>query len=217
MVILYEIVYILAFICYLPILILKGKWHDQFWTRFGIWPRPLASALKEKKNIWVHAVSVGEVLAVQGLVKRLKEQAPSYHYVISTVTAAGYQLARSKFPEDSVIYAPLDFGIAVYRYIHFIRPKMYIATETEIWPNLFEALHAKGVPVAVVNGRISGKSFGRYRSIRFFLKGILTPVKAFCVQTPEDKERLAQLGVPAEKIHIAGNLKFEDAPPAKGF
>ncbi len=217
MFILYEIIYIIGFICYLPILFLKGKWHEHFAMRFSLWPHWQIQALKEKKNIWVHAVSVGEVLAVQGVILGVKKLWPEYRIVISSVTKTGYQLACSKFPDDIVVYAPLDFRAVVFRYIHFIKPKIYIAAETEIWPNLFYALSKKKIPIVLINGRISDGSFKRYQRINLLLKEVLADVLWAGMQTQEDADRIAALGVPKDRALVMGNMKFDGAVDVPGW
>ena len=217
MFILYEIIYIIGFVCYLPILFLKGKWHEHFAMRFSLWPHWQVQALKEKKNIWVHAVSVGEVLAVQGVISAVKKLLPEHKVVISTVTKTGYQLACSKFPDDIVVYAPLDFRAVVFRYIHFIKPKIYIAAETEIWPNLFYALNRKKVPIVLINGRISDTSYRQYQRINFLLEEVLADVRWAGMQTQEDADRIVSLGVPRERALVMGNMKFDGAVDVPGW
>src|SRR3989338_7740607 len=216
MFILYEIVYIIGFVCSLPFLFLKGKWHEHFVMRFSLWPHWQVQALKERKNIWVHAVSVGEVLAVEGVIQGIKKLWPEYRIVISSVTKTGYQLACSKFFEDIVIYAPLDFRAVVFRYIHFIKPKIYIAAETEIWPNLFYALSFKKIPIVLINGRISDGSFKKYQKVSFLLKGVLADVLWAGMQTQEDADRIAAIGVPKDRALVMGNMKFDGAVDGQG-
>jgi len=210
MMILYNIAYFVFVLISIPILIIKGKWHGGFWMRFGIWPEALAQELKHKSNIWLHAVSVGEIFAIQELIRQLKETFPTSHIVVSTVTKTGYELAAHKFKEETVVYAPLDFQFCVERYIHFIKPRMYISAETEIWPHLFLAFKHHQIKIALVNGRISQKSLNRYQFVKPFLKPILEAVTYFCMQTVEDAERIQSLGALTEKIVMTGNMKFDD-------
>ncbi|HSV43054.1 MAG TPA: glycosyltransferase N-terminal domain-containing protein, partial [Candidatus Bathyarchaeia archaeon] len=137
MFIFYDFIFLIFAVCYLPYVIVKQKWHGDFATRFGFFPKTLKARLSARPNIWVHAVSVGEVVAVQGLVKRLGQEYPQHQLVISTVTVTGNQLARKEFPDSIILYAPLDFSASVRSYCRAIRPVIYVAAETEIWPNIF--------------------------------------------------------------------------------
>jgi len=210
MFILYNLLFFIGFILYFPFLWLKGKVHGDFLTRFGWWPAALSADLQAKENIWIHAVSVGEILAVQGFIAQLKERYPRHRIVLSTVTTTGYQLAGSKFKDIKIIFTPLDFNFAAEQYVRRIRPKIYINAETEIWPNLFRALQRAGVPIVVVNGRISDKSLGGYRAIKFFIKKILSWVNIFCMQNQEAADRIIELGALPAKVRVIGNMKFDD-------
>lgn len=213
MTILYDIIFILAFSLYFPVLVIKGKWHPEFRMRLGSIPPELKAKLARKPNVWFHAVSVGEVLAVTGLVEEIRKSYPQYQIVLSTVTTTGYQLAASRLADnDLVIYAPLDLSFIVHRYIQAINPQIYISAETEIWPNLFAALGGRRVPIVQVNGRISEKSFKNYFRIKFLLKDVLQAVTVFCMQSSVDAGRIRQLGVEPGKIVVTGNMKFDDAP-----
>ena len=210
MILLYDIVFFVFAVLMIPVLMLKGKFHPGFWARCGFLS---ARALPDcpSGRIWIHAVSVGEVLAAQGVIRGLRERWPGHPLVITTVTPTGYALARARMAAgDTVLFAPLDLSWVVRRYIRLIRPAAYIAAETEIWPNLFAALKGQGVPVLVVNGRVSAKSFSRYRRVRRLLGPALAAVQCFCVQTETDAERVRALGVPAERVRVLGNMKFDD-------
>ncbi|MFA5059802.1 MAG: 3-deoxy-D-manno-octulosonic acid transferase [Candidatus Omnitrophota bacterium] len=216
MVIFYDSFFILFAVIYFPYLCLKGKWHNDFVMRFGFFPGSLRRSISSRKNIWVHAVSVGEVLAVAKLIRGIKEQYPSHQIVVSTVTTTGFKMACLNFPQDIVIYAPVDFSFSVNRYIKLISPQLYIAAETEIWPNLFHALSKKSVPIIQVNGRISDKAFNRYRLVQFILRPILNCVRLFCVQSEQDAKRIIALGAKEKNVRITGNMKFDDLPEMDG-
>lgn len=213
MFIIYDILFFLFALVYFPCFLVKGKGHRGFGMRCGLFPGHLRRALAQKKNIWIHAVSVGEVLAVSHLIQKLKEVFPEYSIVCSTVTKSGHQLAQTQLPDScQVIYAPLDFSWVVKKYIHFVNPRLYIAMETEIWPNLYMFLRKKGIAIVQVNGRISDRSFAGYKKISFLTKRILDCVDAFCMQSPLDAERIVQLGAAADKTRVVGNLKFDSLP-----
>ncbi|MBI5415779.1 MAG: 3-deoxy-D-manno-octulosonic acid transferase [Candidatus Omnitrophica bacterium] len=212
MFILYDIIFSVLAVMYLPYLVCSGKWHGEFWTRMGLRPLPVSPA-QEKKIIWVHAVSVGEILAVVPLVHGLRERFPGHGLVVSTVTRTGYALAREKLQTTcTVIYAPVDFSWAVRRYIRTLKPVLYISAETEIWPNLYMFLHRNRVPIIQVNGRISDRAFAGYRKVGFLTRRVLTCVSGFYMQTEEDAGRIVRLGAIPQRVHVIGNLKFDQAP-----
>jgi len=213
MMIFYDIVLVISFLLYAPVLFLKGKWHAEFKDRLSGLDPSVAQQWQGKECVWIHAVSVGEVLAVLDFVDQIKVKYPKYPLVFSTVTQAGFQLAREKFQgQCHVVYAPLDFSWVVRKYITAIRPKIYISAETEIWPNLFHALHAKNVPIVQINGRISDKSYKGYKFFSFLFKRTLACVDVFCMQSALDAERIQKIGALPERIHVVGNLKFDNIP-----
>jgi 3-deoxy-D-manno-octulosonic-acid transferase len=213
MFILFDILCFIFLILYVPHLVLKRKWHRRFTTRFGLYRSSEVKAFKEKENIWIHAVSVGEIISVLDIIAQLQKQYPHYRIVCSTVTKTGYRLAQEKLASNClVIYAPFDFSFVVHHMISIIRPKLYIATETEIWPNLFLALFKRGIPAILINGRISDKSFKGYKRARYLTKTVLQCMKKFCMQSPEDVKRIIHLGADQGKVEMAGNVKFDQLP-----
>jgi 3-deoxy-D-manno-octulosonic-acid transferase len=206
MFIIYDLIYLLLMVIYLPRYLLRRKFQRGFLSRLGFLPRDL----KLKNPIWVHAVSVGEVMAVEGLLEELRVIYPDTQFVISTVTSTGNKLAKNIAKvNDFVTYLPLDFSFIVKRVLNRIRPGIFIIAETEIWPNLISILYKKKIPVVIVNGRISDKSFKGYLWIKFLLGPILNKINLFCVQTKRDQERLNSLGVIPDKIEVTGNMKFD--------
>ena len=172
---------------------------------------------KEEPVIWVHAVSVGEVLAVAGLVEELQRRFPQHRIFISTTTDTGQALARKRFGEARVFYFPMDFAFAIRPYLRALRPRMLVIAETEFWPNFLRLAHASGARIAVVNARISDRSWPSYRRFRGLLRRSLVNVDLFLAQTPEDAARLQDIGAAPERVRITGNLKFDvpaPAPPA---
>ncbi|HTY45900.1 MAG TPA: 3-deoxy-D-manno-octulosonic acid transferase [Patescibacteria group bacterium] len=202
----YDLIFLIVALAYLPAYLCRRKFHGGFKERLGIFPRmpPL------QRPIWIHAVSVGEVMAVRGLLEKLKASYPQKRFVISTVTPTGNKVARSLAKSaDVVTYLPLDFSFIVRRVIRKIDPCLFIIAETEIWPNLIRHLRAQGIPIVSVNTRISDRSFRGYRRARWFLKPVLAKINLFCVQTDRDAERLMQLGVGKDAIRLGGNMKFD--------
>ncbi len=166
--------------------------------------------------IWVHAVSVGEVAAVAGLVEELRRWS-RHRVVISTTTDTGQALARNRFGESNVFYFPLDFAFAIRPYLKALRPQMVVIAETEFWPNFIRLTHASGARIAVVNARISDRSWPRYRRFRGLMRRLLASVDLFLAQTPADAARLKDIGAPPDRVRISGNLKFDipaPVPPA---
>ncbi len=209
----YDILLFFGILVSLPYLFYRKNWHRGFFQRLGGFPPGIRQRLAAKKNIWIHAVSVGEVLAVGGFIEQIKTQLPGYQIVCSTVTTTGQKLAQERLgPEHIVLYAPLDFRGVVQTFLRVIKPQIYLCAETEIWPNLFKALHRAKVPAIIVNGRISDQSYKGYRKLRFFLKDLIEGVDHFCMQTDLDQQRIVALGALEECVSIVGNMKF-DIPP----
>lgn len=206
MFILYDFIYLIFVIFYLPVFFLKKKKYPGFRMRLGILPKDL----NLESPIWIHAVSVGEAQAVRGLIEGLRVQYPGKKLVISTVTPTGNKIARSiAWQGDFVFYFPLDLSFIVKKVIARIKPSLFIIAETEIWPNIISYISASGIPIVLVNGRISDSSFRGYYCCKFILKPLLNKVNTFCMQTEQDAHRLIRLGVNPDKIKITGNVKFD--------
>ena len=190
-----------------------GKYRTGFGERWGSVPeRILKQAVQP--TIWIHAVSVGEVLAVSGLFEKLRMRFPGDRIVISTTTDTGQKLARERFGQDNVFYFPLDFAFAIRPYLQALKPRLVIMAETEFWPNFFRLVHGSGARVAVVNARISDRSWPGYRRSRLLLRRVLEHVDLFLTQTDVDRRRLFGIGAPEGHVHVSGNLKFDAPEPA---
>jgi 3-deoxy-D-manno-octulosonic-acid transferase len=193
-----------------------GKYGAGLGERLGRIPRRLV-AQPARPTIWIHAVSVGEVLAISGLATELTKRFSQHRVVISTTTDTGEKLARARFGEENVFYFPLDFAFAIRPYLRLLQPKLVVIAETEFWPNFLRLAHASGARIAVVNGRISDRSWPGYRRFRRLLTGVLQRVDLFLTQTAEDARRLVEIGAPPELVLATGNLKFDvpasAAPP----
>jgi 3-deoxy-D-manno-octulosonic-acid transferase len=185
-----------------------GKYRAGVSERFGRVPARL-KLVQTEGSIWVHAVSVGEVIAAAGLVNELRRRFPERRIYISTTTAAGQKLARARFGEDSVFYFPLDFAFAIRPYLKVLRPALVVLAETEFWPNFLRLADASGAQIAVVNARISDRSLPRYLRFRTLLRRALVPVDVFLAQSEEDKRRLVAIGARPERVQVSGNLKFD--------
>jgi 3-deoxy-D-manno-octulosonic-acid transferase len=189
-----------------------GKYRAGLGERLGRIPERLAAECA-RPVIWVHAVSVGEVLAIGGLVAELGKQLSRPRVVISTTTDAGQRLARTRFGAENVFYFPLDFAFAIRPYLRLLRPELIVIAETEFWPNFLRLAHAGGARISVVNARISDRSRPGYRRFRSLLSGVFEGVDLFLTQTGEDARRLEEIGAPGERIQVTGNLKFDVPPP----
>jgi 3-deoxy-D-manno-octulosonic-acid transferase len=176
--------------------------------RLGRVPQRIRTGARQQ-TIWIHAVSVGEVLAVSRLVTELKKRFPSTRVVVSTTTATGQKLAREKFGAEDVFYFPLDFAFAVRAYLRELRPELIIMAETEFWPRFLHEAAKAGARVVVVNARISDRSFPRYRRMRSLVARILGNIDIFLAQTEEDARRLREIGAISGRVKVSGNLKFD--------
>jgi 3-deoxy-D-manno-octulosonic-acid transferase len=191
-----------------------GKYRIGFGERLGIVPNRLTE-VSVRPTVWIHAVSVGEVLAVSRLVEELRRGLPQFRLVISTTTDAGQKLARTRFGEENVFYFPLDFAFAVRPYLRALQPQLIILAETEFWPNFLRLARQSGSRVAVVNARISDRSWPGYRRFRPVLQGILRNIDLFLAQTQDDAIRLRDIGAEPDRVQVSGNLKFDvEMPPA---
>jgi 3-deoxy-D-manno-octulosonic-acid transferase len=191
-----------------------GKYRAGLRQRLGGVPASLAGT---QPSIWVHAVSVGEVLAVSGLVYELRRRYPQHRIVVSTTTDTGQRLARKRFGDNDVFYFPLDFAFAIRPYLEALHPSLVVIAETEFWPNFLRLTASSGARIAVVNARISDRSLPGYRRAGRLLGRVLKHVDLFLAQTETDRGRLVEIGAPAERVLVTGNLKFDvplqAAPP----
>jgi 3-deoxy-D-manno-octulosonic-acid transferase len=191
-----------------------GKYRASLGERLGRVPELIATQTP-KPTIWVHAVSVGEVRAVSGLVAELRSRFPDHRVMVSTTTATGQDLARKHFGAENTFYFPLDFAFAIRPYLGVLAPQLVVIAETEFWPNFLRLAHKSAARIAVVNARISDRSRPRYRRFRFLLSRTLHKVDLFLAQTDEDARRLREIGAPPERVRVSGNLKFDVPAPPK--
>ncbi|HBC89196.1 MAG TPA: hypothetical protein DCZ94_19830 [Lentisphaeria bacterium] len=220
MLFIYNLLFPLVLLFFLPGLVYKlvrrGGKKQGYAERFGIFSDEKKMKLVSLKNpIWVHAVSVGETQVALSFIKKWKSRNFSQDFILSTTTTTGQEIAFSKAPEGTVvIFSPLDFFIFVKLALNFIRPKMLVIFETELWPNLVCEVRRSGAKVALVNARISDRSAGKYETFRWFFGPILRKMDCICAQTEQDKTRLDAIseGLP---VQILGNMKFDQEIPAK--
>jgi 3-deoxy-D-manno-octulosonic-acid transferase len=201
----------------------RGESAQAFRQRLGSLPEGLATrasqaAASGANGIWIHAVSVGEVLAAKPLIDGLKLRFPSRPIFVSTTTETGQRLARERLANvDGIFYFPLDWVVPVRHALRSIRPSSVVVMETEIWPNFLREARRRNIPVIFANARISEKSFARFKRWEFligpFFAETVQDAALFLPQTPEDATRLAAMGASAQQMEVMGNLKYDAEPP----
>jgi len=216
----YNLLYLPILIALVPWLIWRmlkrGKYRHKFGQRFAIYSQRVRTRLQCGGWIWVHAVSVGEVLIAMKLIRRLKERDPSRTFVLSTTTSTGFVLAceqRSEWLE--AIYHPLDFIWFTRRAIRLIKPSALVLIEAEVWPNLVAGIRATGARGLLANARLSPRSERRFRKFRAFTGPVFNQLDTLCLPDPEDIARWKNLGVREDKLCVTGSIKFDDALATK--
>jgi 3-deoxy-D-manno-octulosonic-acid transferase len=206
---LYTLVFAAGLVLMAPVFAVRALRHKKYLgslgERFGA-ARVDASDLP---TLWFHAVSVGETLAVEPLVRAVVAALPNWRVVLSTTTATGQRVARERFPDLEVLTFPLDLPFAVERALDRVRPSVVCLVETEIWPNFLAACRRRGVRVALVNGRLSDNSYRGYHRIRGLLAPVLADVELFLMQSEADAERIGRLGARTDRVEVSGNLKYD--------
>ena len=207
-----NIAYILLLIAVSPVLLYRMLAHGKY--RDG-WGEKLLGRLPARSSdrpcIWFHAVSVGEVLQLQSVLNELEPRLPGHDFVITTTTVTGLSVAREKFAADRyhVCYFPLDFSWAVNRALDVIQPRAIGLVELELWPNFIAAAGRRGIPLALINGRISERSFRGYRRIRLLMQWLLQRFETLAVQNETYGRRLIELGAPKDRVVVTGSIKFD--------
>lgn len=215
MFLIYSLIYVIVTVVLLPFEYLKRpKEVRQRWLRekFGFFNSQLPTS--NSQLIWVHAVSMGEVISAVPFIKELASGYPSASIILSTITDTGQKVARERLPGiAAVVYLPFDIGLIFKNVLKRLRPDLFITVETELWPNIFRTLEREGIPVVVVNGRISGGSFKGYNRVRGCMKEVLQGVDLFCMQENIYAERIKMLGADRDSVKVTGNFKFDAPPP----
>ena len=206
---LYSIILTIGFLLMTPLFLLRReKYASGFSQRLGNYPEYKHDG---RDVIWLHCVSVGETNAARPLVDALRTEFPNHRLVISTTTKTGHELARKIFADkaDAIIYFPFDWRFSVRRALVHFKPSLVLLMETEIWPRFIHEAKRIGAKIAIVNGRLSQRSFARYSRFRAFIRRVLADVDLALMQNEGDAERIIELGVGNEKVAVTGNLKFE--------
>jgi 3-deoxy-D-manno-octulosonic-acid transferase len=214
---LYTLIYTVVIISLLPFQYFKRpKDIRKRWLRekCGLMNSP--RIIYQSSHVWVHAVSVGEVTAAAPLLKRLKEKYPLKGIILSTITDTGQKVARERSPEGSrIVYLPFDIPFILNSILKKVKPEILIIIETELWPNIFRVFRQNNIPIVLLNGRISEKSFRGYRKISFFMRRVLSCANFFGMQNEQYAERIRLLGADSDRVRNIGNFKFDSTPPSK--
>ncbi|WP_183766087.1 3-deoxy-D-manno-octulosonic acid transferase [Tunturibacter empetritectus] len=187
----------------------SGRYRAGLRGRLGLVPQSLQAAVAGRSVIWVHAVSVGEVMAATRLIRELNVRLPGSLVAVSTTTETGQRLAKERLPDSPVFYLPLDLKSPVRRYLRVLRPQMLVLMESELWPRLIAECTKDGTPVVVVNARISDRSFPRYMRLRRLWRPFLEMISFFLAQSTETADRLIKIGAPQTRVRVTGNLKYD--------
>ncbi|PYJ07872.1 MAG: hypothetical protein DMF06_14480 [Verrucomicrobia bacterium] len=212
----YNLLYPLGLLVFLPgqisKLLRRGNYRHKFGQRFGVYDGAVRARLAPRRCTWIHAVSVGEVAIALKLAAKLKELDPEFFCVLTTTTTTGFAFATQEAgAETEVLYSPLDFWPIMRRAYAVIRPVRLVLVEAEVWPNLAAETRRRGIPLALVNARLSQRSERRFRRFLFLVAPTFRCLDLVCVQEPEEVERWVALGIPRERIHHVGSIKYDPA------
>mgnify|MGYP003618175213 CR=1 FL=1 len=210
----YNILLIIYWIGLIPVILYRLAFEEGFYERIkqsaGYMPASLLKKIEGRRAIWIHAASVGEIVATSPLVKDIKKEFPEAVVVVSVVTATGHAMADRIIPEaEGIIFFPLDLPYLTRRILHIIKPITILLVETEIWPNFLRIAENENIPVMMVNGRISDRSMKRYRYISAFTKEMLRSINRFCMQSNFDEKYIKLLGAPNKDVIVTGNMKYD--------
>jgi 3-deoxy-D-manno-octulosonic-acid transferase len=217
-----RLIYTLLFLLIYPLLLpgfllrmlRRGGYRRHFGQRFGCFSAAEWRTLGEGDWIWIHAVSVGEIQVALNFLRAWREREPGARFVLSHSTSTGRAQAEKGVSErDFLLYVPIDLPWIVRRVARRIRPRLFVLTESEFWPNLLHAVRATGAPVALINGRISDRSFPRYRRVRWLTRAVFPLIDRLHLQSARDAERITALGAPADRVRVSGNGKYDHRLP----
>ncbi len=209
----YNLGLLVALVLGAPVWLLRPRWRDGLRERLGAGAERVGHALAGRQQVWVHAVSVGEVMAVSRLVEELDARLGQGSVAISTTTRTGQQLARDRFGAARCFYFPIDLPWVVRGALRALRPRMLVLAESELWPNVLAECAGQRLPVVVVNARVSDRSLPRYLRMQRWWRPFLGMLTLVLAQSAEDARRFVAIGVPQERVRVGGNLKFDMRPP----
>lgn len=213
---LYNLLFAIGFLALLPHFLLRmrrrGGYAKDFPQRFASYSPDLRARLHAGRHAWVHAVSVGELFVALKLMQEWRARSPGVRFVLTVNTSTARRIAERELPpQDVLLYFPADFPWIARRALRAINPFALVLVEVELWPNLIRLAHGRGVPVLLVNGRLSDRSFRRYGHVRFLSHRVLPMVDLFCMQSQQDADRIAWLGAPADRVRVLGTAKYDVA------
>lgn len=210
----YNICLVLYWLLLVPVLIYRLLFEEGFYDRLrqsaGVMPQPVLTSIENCRGIWVHAASVGEIVAASPIVRELKQRLPDETVIVSVVTATGHRMAERIIPEaDAHIFFPVDLPIITERIVNIVKPKAILLVETELWPNFLQVAEKNEIPVMMVNGRISDRSMKRYRLILGFTRRMLAQIRWFCMQSHTDARYIEEMGADPARVQVTGNTKYD--------
>ncbi len=212
----YQILFAIGFVFMLPHFLLRmrrrGGYASRFGDRFGRYPPAIAAELAPGGCVWIHAVSVGEIYVGLAFARELRARRPELRFLFTynTPTARGIALAQAD-ARDVTAYFPLDFPWVMRRVLRQVRPRALILVEGEIWPNLLRQAHARGIPIGIINARMSDRSYRGYHRIRPWVRRVFSLMRGIWAQSPDVRDRLVALGADPAAVHVAGSAKYEVA------
>jgi 3-deoxy-D-manno-octulosonic-acid transferase len=202
---------------FIAVLALRTRYRAGFFQKCGLLSWGAVKKALPSRPLWVHAVSVGEVMTAIPLIKEMKRLFPGTAIILSTATETGKRVAQQNIAAlDHSIFFPFDFPLLTRLFISRIQPLAFIALETELWPNFLRTLRQHNIPAVIISGRISSRSFRTYQRFLFFFRQVLKAVDCFCMQTIADAERIITMGADRQKVCVTGNLKFDVSMPVMG-
>jgi len=190
----------------------RGGYGQHFEQRIGHFGHNTKAQLREHRRVWIHAVSVGEIYVALRFMKAYREAHPNTFFALSTTTSTGHAIARKELdPRDVLFYFPVDLPTIIRKVLRIINPVRIILVEGELWPNLIRLADQQGIPISLINGRMSERSYKGYRRLRSLVADVLRRIDPICVQGEVDAQRLVGLGAPPERVHVMGTVKFDVA------
>jgi len=213
---LYNLLFPVVFVCMLPKFISRmlkrGGYGQHFEQRIGHFGANTKARLRAERRVWVHAVSVGEIYVALRFIKAYRDAHPNAYFALSTTTSTGHAIARKEIdPRDVLFYFPVDLPVIIRKVLHIVNPLRIVLVEGEFWPNLIRLADQQGIPISLVNGRMSKSSYRGYRKLRALTADVLRRIDPICVQGDVDAQRLIGIGAPPDNVHIMGTVKFDVA------
>ncbi len=213
---LYNLLFPVVFLCMLPKFISRmlkrGGYGQHFEQRIGHFGHNTKARLRKRRRVWVHAVSVGEIYVALRFIKAYRAAHPETLFALSTTTSTGHAIARREIDDSDVLfYFPVDLPIVINKVLRIVNPLRIVLVEGEFWPNLIRLADRRGIPISLVNGRMSKSSFRGYRRLRRLTGDVLSRIDPICVQGRLDAERMIGIGAPEENVHIMGTVKYDVA------